>query len=216
LICYWIARILLSVMSKSEIINRIGDHLSLLAKVVRTGFESIEHHYSDTAEVHTKRTTANLRYDHMIRTAKEILPKKDFHPIRAGRRSLFSFRDKILVQFKKLKRNLMTSNYPTKQADFFDKLGMVPSPSLPGIEESLPLISVGYVAKDAHGLEGIFITRVVNHKPEWAQRIDDEPTEEQQPPIISILPPNDPVAPKRSRIRRTRKPSLPDTRTPRS
>jgi hypothetical protein len=203
-------------MSKSEFINRIGDHFPLLAKVVRTGFESIERHYSDTAELHTKRTTANLRHDHMIRTAMEILPKQDFHPIYTGRRRLFSFRDNLLLQFKKLTRKFMTSNYPTKQADFFDKLGMVPSPSLPSIEDSLPLVSVGYIAKDAHGLEGIFITRIVNHKPEWVHRIDDEPKEGQQPPVISILPPNDSITTKRSRIRRSRKPNLPDTRSPRS
>src|ERR1041385_7401284 len=109
-------------MSKSEFINRIGDHCPLLAKVVRLGFESIERHYGDTAELHTKRTTANLRHDHMIRTAEEILPRQDFHQINTGRRRLFSFRDNILLQFKKLTRKFMTSNYPTQQADFFDKL----------------------------------------------------------------------------------------------
>jgi hypothetical protein len=208
---------LVSVMSKSDILTALGTFLRPLGRVVRNGFESIERHYSETAELHTKRTTANLRYDHMIRCAMEILPSKDFHPVRAGRRSLFSFRDKFLLQFKKMKPNLTTSNYPTRQADFFDKLGEVPNPNptLPGIGDSLPLISVGYVSKDAHGLAGIFITRVVNHRPEWVHRIDDDTSEQQTAPITSILPPNDPITPKRSRIRRTRRPNLPHTRIPR-
>jgi len=206
-----------SVMSKSDILTALGIFLRPLAKVVRNGYECIDRHYPETAEIHTRRTTANLRHDHMIRSAMEILPQKDFHPIRAGRRSLFSFRDKFLLQFKKMKPNLTTSNYPTKQADFFDKLGEVPNPTpnLPGIGDALPLINVGYVTKDAHGLAGIFITRVVNHKPEWVHRLDDEADEQQPTPIISILP-NDPTSPTRSRIRRSRRPKLPNTRTPRS
>jgi hypothetical protein len=202
-------------MSKSEILQQLGIYRSYLARVVRNGFESIERQYPETAEVHTKRTTANLRHDHMIRAALEILPKEDFHPIRAAQRSLFSFRDKFLLQFKKMKPNLTTSNYPTQQADFFDKLGEIPNPNpgLPGIGEPLPLISVGYVAKDAHGLAGIFITRVINHKPAWAEKIDDDTDEKQQPTITSILP-HVPIAPKRSRIRRTRRTKLPDSRSP--
>ncbi len=206
-------------MSKSQILTALGTYRSYLARVVRQGFDSIDRDYSATAEVHTRRTTANIRHDQMIRAAHEILPKKDFHSIHAVRRSLFSFKDKFLIQFKKLKPNLTTSNFPTKQADFFDKLGEVPNPNpaLPGIGDSLPLVTVGYVPKDAHGLVGIFITHVVNHKPEWVERIDDADADgKEEASISSILPPNGSITAKRSRIRRTRRARLPDFRNPRS
>ena len=148
----------------------------------------------------------------MVRAGLEILPKPDFHLIRMGQRNFFSFRDLLLLQFKKLKHNLTTSNSPTHQSELFDLIGEVSG--LPGIEESIPLLSAGYVARPIYGLEGIFITRIVNREPEWFHRIDDE--NDQSSRITSILPPYDPnisqqVQP--SRIRRDPNRGLPDTGT---
>lgn len=187
-------------MSKSEIIKRIGGYFPLFEKAVRKGFESHHRLYRDTAEVHSKRTQSNLRYDHTIRSASEILPKKEFRLIKMGKRTLFSFLGEMLVQFKKFDGNIMTSNVSTAQADQFDLLGEVGG--LPGLLFPLPLITVGYVAREGHGLEGIFMTRIINHRPAWVERLDRNKDDEQQPPIISILP-NDPITPKPSRIRRT-------------
>jgi hypothetical protein len=195
-------------MSKSEIIKRIGGYFPHFEKAVRKGLESHHRLYSDTAEVHSKRTQSNLRYDHMIRAASETLPKKEFRLIQVGNRNVFSFRGEILVQFKKFNGKVMTSNYPTPQADQFDMLGEIGG--LPGLLFPLPLISVGYVGREGHGLEGIFMTRIVNHRPEWVERLDKNDEDEQQPPIISILP-NDPKTPPPSRIRRITRRNPPAT-----
>jgi hypothetical protein len=190
---------ILPAMSKSEIIKRVGGYFPQFEKAVRKGFESHPRSYSDTAEVHSKRTQANLRHDHMMRAASETLPRKAFRRIHVGNRDLFSYLGEILVQFKKFNRKVMTSNYPTPQADRFDQFGEIGG--LPGLLFPLPLVTVGYVAREGHGLEGIFITRIVNHRPEWVERLDKNDEDEQQPPIISILP-NDPTTPTPSRIRR--------------
>lgn len=185
-------------MLKSQVINSIGDHFPLFEKVVRKGFESHHRLYRDTAEVHSKRTQSNLRYDHMIRAALEELPRRLFRLIRAGKRTLFSYRGELLIQFKKLNRKVMTSNYPTPQAERFDLRGVVDG--FPGLCEPLPLISIGYVAREGHGLEGIFITQIINHRPSWVERLDDG--DKQQPDIISILPNDDTAKTQRSRVRR--------------
>jgi hypothetical protein len=193
-------------MHKSQVINSIGDHFPAFEKVVRNGFESHHRLYSETAEVHTKRTQANLRYDHMIREATKILPKRLFRLIRAGKRTLFSFRGELLIQFKMLNRKVTTSNYPTPQAERFDKTGEVDG--LPGILKPIPLISIGYVARSGFGLEGIFITQIVNHRPSWVHRLDS--ANEQQTSITSILA-NDEPATQPSRVRRIHRRAAPDS-----
>jgi hypothetical protein len=186
-------------MSQSNITNRVGGYFPLIEKVVRKGFESLHRLYSDTAEVHSRRTQSNLRHDHMIRAGVELFPKRHFRLVRVGNRDMFLCRG-ILLQLKKFDRRVMTSNYPTSQADLFDQFGEIEN-ALPGLCEPIPLISAGYVAREGHGLEGIFITQIVNHRPAWVIRLDEE--DEQQQPIISILSPNDPISPTPSRIRRT-------------
>lgn len=199
LLCYWLACRIAVVMSKSQIINHIGGYLPLLARVVRNGFTAIDRQYSETTEVHSNRTRASIRHDHMVRAALEMLPREVFRLVRVGQRNLFSYRGILLLQFKKLKPSLTTSNYPTHQAELFNVVGEIAG--LPGIGDPMPLLSVGYVARPAHGLEGIYMSHIVNRQPAWVERLDDD-SDEQQPPIISILSPNDPITPPPSRIRR--------------
>ena len=71
-------------MSKSEILNHIGDHLPKLAAAVRNGYNAIDRHYGETTEVHTTRTRANIRHDHMVRAALEVLPRRLFFWSEAG------------------------------------------------------------------------------------------------------------------------------------
>ncbi len=188
-------------MLKSTFLKQIGDYSATLADVVRNAVESYPAVYQSTTDVHSKRTQANLVHDHMVRSAMERLPSSAFKFIRARQRNLFSFRDKFLIQFKKLNRNLRSSNYPTRQAELFDQLGGVEG--LPGMEVNIPLLTVGYVARPfLSGIEGIFVTQTKDHSPLWIHRLDDE--EDQQAQIISILKPTTPSTHvRKTRIRRT-------------
>jgi hypothetical protein len=187
-------------MLKTTFKNLIGGYSTLLADVVRSGVLTYPSVYSDNADVHCPRTQANIVYDHIVRSAVAKLPSSDFHMVRAKQRILFNFRDCCLIQFKKLRRNLKFSNFQTRQAELFERLGEIEG--LPGLSVTIPLVTVGYVPKPfLAGIEGIFATFTQNHKPIWVDRLDD--IEEPQNTIISILP-NDPTPkPKKTRIRRT-------------
>src|SRR5258708_30554249 len=149
-------------MDKSSFLSQIGDHAGTLARVVQNGVLTYPTSYNETLDVHSKRTQASLMHDHIVQQARTLLPAPDFHWIFSGQRNLFSFRDKFLIHFKKLRRNLTTSNYPTSQAEFLDRLGGINC--LPGIDAVLPLLSVGYIMKPClAGIEGVFVTQIQNH-----------------------------------------------------
>lgn len=200
-------------MSKSSFNKAIGDYRAALARVVRKGFDEYFEVYSPYSAAHSKRTRASLIHDLMIKHAKKELPEKEFRYIVVDEREIFNFLGEFLIQFKKLKDSLVGSNYPTTQALLFEEEGEVDG--LPGIATKLPLITVGYVPRQYFsGIEAIFATQTVEHRPQWVERLTDE--EDGQLPISSILtpPPHDPQSQiQKSRIRRKDKRQQSDTDT---
>jgi hypothetical protein len=199
-------------VSKSSFKTAIGDYRAALARVVRKGFEEYFEVYGAHAACHSKRSRASLIHDLMIKHAKKELPEKEFHYIVMDEREIFSFRGEFLIQFKKLKHSMVGSNYPTAQALLFEEDGEIEG--LPGIATKLPLITVGYVPRQYFsGIEGIFATQTVEHRPQWVDRLTDE--EDGQLPISSILKPqHDPSSQiQKSRIKRKDKKQQSDTDT---
>lgn len=200
-------------MSKSSFNSAIGNYRAVLARVVRNAFNDYFEIYSAQAADHSKCTRASLIHDLMIKHAKKLLPEKVFRYIVIGDREVFNFCSEFLIQFKKLKRSMLGSNYPTHQALMFSEDGEI-DVGLPGIGGSLPLITIGYVPRQYFsGIEGIFATQTVEHRPQWVERLSEE--EERQLPISSILKPNDTESKiQKSRIKRKdRKQQQSDTDT---
>lgn len=185
-------------MNKDKFLELAGDHLPALRDVVYRSVTSYPEKYLDTLEIHSKRTQACLIYDHMIRTAKEILPQSHFVLVDVNQRKLFNYKDMLLLQFKKLNESLRTSNAFSHQNELFEQYGEVEGLFGPCI---LPLITVGYIPKPfLAGVEGVFVTRTVGHAPAWTHRIDGE---DDLPAISSILQQSPtPQHGRKSRIRR--------------
>jgi hypothetical protein len=158
---------------KSEFERAIGSHLGLLARVVNEGVQVYDERYIETAPAHSKRSKASLIHDHMIEWADRLLPA-EFRRVDSQQRVLYNYRDLLLIQFNKLEHDIRrASRNNSHQALLFDEVGEVMG--LPGIPAALPLVTVGYVAKEGDiGLEAIYVARIVESSPLWILRLGDD------------------------------------------
>ena len=142
----------------------IGESAGDLYNIVTGGVADYLKEYGKQAHKHHSRTRSCLIHDHMVSRAKEAAAKLPaFKFISRAPRNFFDLGQKLLVQFKKLDRKLLTKNKETQLS-----LALEENPkalTLPGIPPRLPLITIGYVASHDHAtIDGVFITYMENRK----------------------------------------------------
>ena len=149
-------------------------YLTAIRKVIFKGFSDYPVNYGHVSFKHHPRSRATLIHDHIIDAAKETFSAfPEIHFIKGALRNLFDVEDKIVLQFKKLKRSLISSNYPTQLALAFQLQESITG--LPGISPKLPRLTAGYVpSTDFTKIDGIYVTYAEGKKLKWFLDVTNE------------------------------------------
>ena len=117
---------------------------------IRIIFSAAEGHWLKLPEeqrgilMTSKRTHANVMWQFLVHEAKNVFAGTDVIA-KPGRNTItFSCRNKVLMRFKKISENGLSSNYPTQTALDFNVMQMV----LEGMPEAIR-VDVGYVIDPA-------------------------------------------------------------------
>ncbi len=153
-------------MQKSDAERALRAYYPTFCALVLDGFADYITEYAATSHKHSPRTRANLIHDHIFDRAKQKLSEhSDFHRVQTKIRDLFDFADTLVLQFKKLTRNLRTSNILTQLTLDFNFQREV---HLPGVPATLPRLTLGYVPKtDWTEVAGVYLTYCVGRRLVW-------------------------------------------------
>jgi len=153
-------------MNQSHAESILRDYYQELRDIVLDGFGEYAQDYAHVSYKHHARTRATTIHDHIFALAKERLSKHSaFHQIPTTIRNLFDVAGILVIQFKKLNRNLRTSNILTQLTLAFNNQREV---HLPGIPPTLPRLALGYVPKrDWTEVDGVYLTYSVGRTLLW-------------------------------------------------
>ena len=131
----------------------------VLIDVVQGGWDA---HLAEQAQ-RSRRTRANVVWDHMIEQAEGMLAPMD--GVRAADHQntrVYILRERMIMRFKKHDRGLLTRNYPTRAQQSLTAQGHFAA--LPDLDH----VSCGYVLDAAEaGIERIVVVRRVADYVEW-------------------------------------------------
>lgn len=148
----------------------ITPHFKTIEGVIRDGFDYYHSRYADECFQHTTRSRASLINDHIVQHALQRLVPAGAHPVRLMQRRLFDFGGQFLLHFKKLNRQMMTSNYPTLFAMEFNR-----QYDLPGLPATLPRLVAGYIPlPDWSGIESVCVTCPDGNDVAWSINLSSE------------------------------------------
>ncbi len=125
------------------IMDKLYPHLPVFDEVLRNAHEIYKSRYPiDVVVDHDASTQAHCTYRHILTEAKkrfnDSLNIKHFEI--NGQNSWLFKRENIIIRFKKMDRDGVSANYPTKQAKVWEH-----SDSLPGIPEQATYLTIGYL-----------------------------------------------------------------------
>lgn len=170
----------------------------VLHDVVKKGFQCYPNNYGPYALDHSATSRACLIHDHIIALGKEMLPAQGFYSTKHMGRSVFTYQDVMVVQFKRLDHRLMPQNFETKLSKSLYQDGVIDG--LEGILTELPFVTVGYIPDELWlNPMGIYATQIVNQRPEWTVRLDEGGIAQDELPISPT--PNEPQRPSTARIK---------------
>jgi hypothetical protein len=190
-------------MTESDCKKHFGDNAEKYAAAVVSGFNDYHAENAHTSHKHSRRTRANIIHDNIVNRAKQLeIPADQFRFIKGLPRNFFDIGQKILVQFKKLGRTLLSSNHASQLHLALQEFNKVIC--LPGIPDRLPLVTIGYVpSHDFTKIDGVFATYVQKNKLQWAFQLDiSEPNVQPLPLPLPLTPPDEQSQPQKIQRRR--------------
>lgn len=149
----------------------LASRVPLLAACVQEGFAAYFDHYGARASVHSSRTRANVIRDEVVAAASGRFADDEGVRVcgKEGRRILFVVDDRVIINFKKLDRQLKPMNYKTPTATAFNE--NMPLDGV-GIPTSLPRLSVGYLPDVEHTqIDGIYVVFSYRGRLSWSADI---------------------------------------------
>lgn len=170
-------------MNQATAEKLLAPFMSDLRDCVIDGFNDYHRQYAHVSYLHHPRTRACAIHDQISHYAKQrLLQFAEIHAIPTKLRNLFDLSGVAVFQFKKLSRQLQTSNLPTLFALEFNRQQPL---SLPGIPASLPRLFIGYVPRrDWTAVEGVFVTYSAGRNLIWS--IDLTNSSKQLTPILPL------------------------------
>lgn len=149
-----------------------ASHASRFTAVVKGGFNGYLHKYASHLGDHSKTSRASLIHDEMVQLGREVLPADEFRCIHWQGRDVFTFQDSIVIQLKRLDKQLKPSNVKTAASSALYEFGE--AEGLEGIGESLPIVTLGYIPDELWSSPtAVYACHIVNNRAVWRQRLDD-------------------------------------------
>lgn len=149
----------------------LENHLPKIQRCVESGFDDyIKKYPVELRMVHEVRTKAGNVRDHIVAKARnEFEGTIGVSIIENNNLFILDFEGALLLRFKKLKKNLLPSNYPTKQQICFDfQNENAIQNELAGIPANLPILTAGYVPNCLWtGIDEVSIVYAYGGKIEW-------------------------------------------------
>jgi hypothetical protein len=182
----------------------LQQYLAAIRDAIQRGFAEYASLYGHVSVVHHPRSRATVIHDHIVARAKEIFDEfPGIHFLSGAPRNLFDVDGKIVLQFKKLRRTLLSSNYPTQLALAFERQQRVDG--FPEIPPKLPRLAAGYVpSRDFTSIDGIYVTFAEGKRLKWFLDITNE-GDQALPFQLPETPPQD-APTKRAQPKRAERP----------
>jgi hypothetical protein len=186
-----------ALMTKDEADELAGVYFPRLAKVVHSGFGDFQLMVGTAGQIGLRtnlkiRTSASLIHDFIRTRARE-----EFYNDNTVRADEFNgmfgllISNRMFIRFKKLKRDLQSSNVKTGQVKQFDKQQL----ELPGIA-GLTFLTAGYVPNETWtAIDNIFLTCRLKGQTVWYKDLRYEtsqptifglPLIESEPPVVKL------------------------------
>jgi hypothetical protein len=166
---------MLNTNEAAKLLKTIQPYVGPIREAILGGFRYRHQRYAEELVNHSTRTRACLTNDLIVEHAKRALLPLGVRVFKVHNRVLFELPGGIIIHFKKLDKQLQTSNYPTLFSEQFYK-----QDDLPGIPKLLRLVA-GFTTKDWVGIDGIYITLPSGTEIEWSMSLDMEPENLIQP-----------------------------------
>jgi hypothetical protein len=204
-------------LSDDEIISIVEPHKQTFTLCWRSAFFDYATKYDETRIVHSPLTRALLLRDHCLDHVRQNFADKPYVTFVEKPNGLFcvemsgrhlGIEGSVAARLKKLKPNMLTSNFPTRQSGLWDTQGPVF-----GVPAQLELfgtpiaihhyepahINIGYLPNALWtDLEGVYATMPNGKRSiKWVVKISDDPSDGQA--IIEM--PIEPLTDKTKRVR---------------
>ena len=143
-----------------------------IREAILGGFRHYQQWYAEQMHNHNPRTRACLINDHIVvNFLRQKLRSLGIRVFKVHNRILFDIRGKALLHFKKLDKQLLSSNIQTEFAFAFTN-----QQELPGIPTQLPRFVAGYIpSSDWTAVTDVCITLPRGNRIEWARSLIQQP-----------------------------------------
>jgi hypothetical protein len=151
-----------------KILRPIYGHIR---EAILGGFRYRQTRYSEELSNHTPRTRACLVNDLIVvEFMKRKLKEFGIRVFKIHSRILFDIRGEVILHFKKLDGNLLSSNLQTEFAYAFTR-----QKDLPGIPSTLPRLIAGYIPnRDWTAIDGVAVTLPRGTEILWSRSLLDQ------------------------------------------
>ncbi|WP_282010676.1 hypothetical protein [Nitrospina watsonii] len=157
-------------ITEEEAIKILDPYRARIFECAQKGFESYRKNFSIFQWMYEPRTKAGIIRDHIVANIKgEFVETPGIGSIDVKGRFFLDIEGKVLLQFKKLNKNLMPSNFQTQQQTSIDFQWEVNEQfEFDEIPHELPVLTVGYIPNDLWtDVENWWITYSYAKSVEW-------------------------------------------------
>eukprot|EP01012_Entosiphon_sulcatum_P056712 TRINITY_DN80401_c0_g1_i1.p2 TRINITY_DN80401_c0_g1~~TRINITY_DN80401_c0_g1_i1.p2 ORF type:complete len:220 (-),score=18.15 TRINITY_DN80401_c0_g1_i1:1189-1800(-) len=134
-----------NIPTEQQAANQLEAFYNEISFCINSGIDDYIKYDSQRAAIHTNRTKANLIRDYVVHYARlSFQERTDAKIIEKGGLFVILINDKFAIRFKKLNKDKLSSNIPTRQATRFSTNQLILS--FPDFQHNITNLDAGYIS----------------------------------------------------------------------
>lgn len=183
-----------NIPTEQEAARQLETFYNEISYCINSGIEDYIKYDSQRAAIHTNRTKANLIRDYVVHHARlSFQERADTKIIEKGGLFVVLINDKFAIRFKKLNKDKLSSNIPTKQATRFSTNQLILS--FPEFQHNITNLDAGYVSDTNYtfynGVSDAYLVCRNGNNLYWSLKLDSADTVVALPLIEFVETAND-------------------------